>query len=147
MGQATQSSTQVMGQAAGASHHEDSIESVSFHPSGHPLVATASLDGSMIVWDVNTMTPRVVCKHPRGVIRVLWAQKGTNSSPDQLVHDLCLYTCCLDGRVRLWDARSGKCEREFQGFTKAVLDMDATPDGRYILAGSDDGTARVFTVQ
>ena len=56
----------------------------------------------------------------------------------------CNYTCCLDGRVRLWDGRSGKCEREFQGFTKAVLDLDVAPDGRFALAGSDDGTARVF---
>ena len=122
------------------------------------LVATGSLDGSMIVWDVNTRTPRVACEHPRGVIKVVWANPkapagtgGVSSShtvqaqaSHAAVHDLCLYTCCLDGRVRLWDSRSGKCEREFQGFTKAVLDLDVAPDGKYALAGSDDGTARVF---
>ncbi len=148
-GGSVDTNTHVIGQQGGGqggSHHQDSVETVSFHPSGQPLVATGSLDGLLIVWDANTSTPRVVCTHPRGVIRVQWAPKTIVSDAQSLLHDLCLFTCCLDGRIRLWDARSGQCQREFQGFTKSILDMDVSPDGRSVIAGSDDGTARVFQV-
>ncbi len=64
---------QVMPGASAAettSFHVDSVETVAFHPSGQPLVATGSLDGRLIIWDANTSTPRLSCDHPRGVIRV-----------------------------------------------------------------------------
>ncbi|QDZ25605.1 WD40 repeat domain-containing protein [Chloropicon primus] len=128
------------------SGHEDSVETVAFHPAGQPLVATGSLDGLLIIWDANTSSPRIVCRHPRGVIRVQWAlAAGSSHPPGSAVHDLSIYTCGLDGRVRLWDARSGNCDKEFQGFVKSVLDMDVSPNGVSAIAGSDDGTARVFS--
>lgn len=116
------------------SEHKDSVESVAFHPSGQPFVATGSLDGSLVVWDANTAAPRVTCAHPGGVIRVQWGDGAF------------VYTCCLDGRVRRWDARSGQCDREWQGFVKPLLSMDVSPDGGSVVASSDDGTARVFSL-
>lgn len=140
-GQSSQTHAHSMGQELPRSHH-DSVETVAFHPGGQPLVATGSLDGNLIVWDANLHTPRVACSHPRGVIRAQWVPSAaTNEGGPTSLH---LYTCCLDGRVRLWDARSGKCERDFVGFTQSLLDMDLGPDGTTVIAGSDDGTARVF---
>ena len=37
--------------------------------------------------------------------------------------DCLVYTACLDGMLRLWDARSGNCEREWHGHRAAILDM------------------------
>ena len=34
-----------------------------------------------------------------------------------------VYTGCLDGVVRLWDCRSGNCEREWFGHNGEILDL------------------------
>ena len=34
-----------------------------------------------------------------------------------------IYTGCLDGVVRLWDCRSGNCEREWYGHNGEILDL------------------------
>lgn len=34
-----------------------------------------------------------------------------------------IYTGCLDGVVRLWDSRSGNCEREWYGHNGEILDL------------------------
>jgi WD40 repeat protein len=54
-------------------------------------------------------------------------------------------TACLDGRVRLCDLRTGAVARKLRGHQGAVQDVCFSPDGRQVLSGSDDGTARVFS--
>lgn len=51
-----------------------------------------------------------------GVVKLKWHP----SSP-------LLFTACLDGCVRLWDGRTGSCEREFKGHRDGILDMAITP--------------------
>jgi WD40 repeat protein len=48
--------------------------------------------------------------------------------------------------VRLCDLRTGAVARVLQGHADAVQDVCFSPDGRMVLSGSDDGTARVFAV-
>ena len=47
-----------------------------------------------------------------------------------------------DGILRLWDGRSGSCERTWSGHTDAILDFCI--DGKVVCTCSEDGTARVF---
>jgi WD40 repeat protein len=54
-----------------------------------------------------------VCKHDEGVIRVAW---GPGQVP-------ILYSASVDGTVRVWDGRDGKCERIFTGHVEPILDM------------------------
>ena len=54
---------------------------------------------------------------------------------------------CLDGRVRVWDARTGDIAREFIGHAASLLDMALNQDGTAIITGADDGTCRIFTMQ
>ncbi len=53
-------------------------------------------------------------------------------------------TACLDGVVRVWDVRTGVCQHELGGHQEAVQDVCISSDGRMVLSGSDDQTARVF---
>lgn len=55
-------------------------------------------------------------------------------------------TACLDGAARWWDLRTGACVRTCGGHTDGVQDIAISPDGSMIITGSDDGTARVFTL-
>ena len=57
-----------------------------------------------------------------------------------------IFTGCLDGCVRCWDLRTGTCLRTFQGHADAVQDLAVSPDGSFIISGSEDGTARVFSM-
>lgn len=55
-------------------------------------------------------------------------------------------TGCADGVVRIWDFRTSRCLQELHGFSSGVLCMDVSLDGKHVLAGSDDGTVRVFEI-
>ena len=50
-----------------------------------------------------------------GVVKMQWC----HSAP-------LLYTACLDGMVRLWDARNASAVRTWEGHTNHLLDMDIT---------------------
>lgn len=56
------------------------------------------------------------------------------------------FTGCMDGCVRAWDLRTGACLHTFRGHTDAVQDLAVSPDGRHVLSGSEDGSARVFSL-
>eukprot|EP00850_Spirogloea_muscicola_P005471 SM000025S08366 [mRNA] locus=s25:344008:346710:+ [translate_table: standard] len=104
--------------------HTDSVESVGLC-SCLPMAATGSLDGKVILWDLNTLQV--------GVVKILWHP----SSP-------LVYAGDLSGSVRVWDGRTGNVARMFQGHRDSLLDLAITSDGAFILSGSDDHTARVF---
>jgi len=50
-----------------------------------------------------------------GVVKICWC----HSMP-------LLYTACLDGVVRLWDARNGDTVRAWEGHSDHLLDLDIT---------------------
>ena len=91
-----------------------------------PWCATGGLDGGAVVWDVATAKVRAqraalqarahpsrthtaeqsrqVFLHDDAVVRIAW-------HPVQPL----LFTACLDRKLRLWDARSGECVKEWEG--------------------------------
>lgn len=46
-----------------------------------------------------------------GVVKLKWSETEL------------IYTACLDGKIRVWDARTGNCERVFQGHEDSILDL------------------------
>jgi WD40 repeat protein len=46
----------------------------------------------------------------------------------------------------LWDAETGKELHRFEGHTDEVYDVAFSADGRFLVSGSKDKTARVWRV-
>lgn len=55
-----------------------------------------------------------LCSSPgqSGIVQLLWEESSA-----------VVYTCSLDGAVRLWDARSGKMISEYRGHSAEILDF------------------------
>ncbi len=50
------------------------------------------------------------------------------------------------GKPRVWNVADGRLLRELTGHTKRVVAVAFSPDGRTVLTGSYDGTARLWNV-
>jgi WD40 repeat protein len=54
------------------------------------------------------------------------------------------FSSSVDGTVKLWDIRTGCCEKTFYGHNGPILDFDISKDGSVVVTGSDDGSSLVF---
>ena len=116
------------------SAHEASVESAGFCGCMQ-LAATCGMDGRLCVWDLDTFGLRHVCQHGAGVVELRWMRDSA-----------LLVTCTVSRELRVYDARDGSCARRMIGHHDAVLcvELGYTPNGAYVLSGSDDCTARVW---
>eukprot|EP01029_Cantina_marsupialis_P028649 TRINITY_DN777825_c0_g1_i1.p1 TRINITY_DN777825_c0_g1~~TRINITY_DN777825_c0_g1_i1.p1 ORF type:complete len:450 (+),score=141.84 TRINITY_DN777825_c0_g1_i1:180-1352(+) len=117
-----------------------SIESVDFCDQQRWL-ASGSMDGTLRVWNLENGSCRVVLRHPDGVNHVKWIP-GT----------CMIISACVDGFLRVWDARTGETLREFGGHQAPINFMDCQfPVGASgdlknlsIVTASDDHYCRIF---
>lgn len=116
---------------------DNSVESVAFSPLS-PYAATSTNSGAVEIWDLPSSVVRQTLQHPRGVCKVKWSSSS-----------LLLYTACVDGVTRVWDARNGASKALLTGHANqhCVLDFDITKDDTCLVSGSEDGTARVFDLR
>merc|ERR1712110_586110 len=127
--------------------HADSVETVSFNnsaPESLLLLATASMDGKIMIWDGKTFELRCTLKdhlEKGGVVKVKWL-------PQRLPNLFC--TCATDATVRLFNGLNGQCLGTMRGHTATVLDIDLfvanTGDRVCVASGSEDKTCRFFTI-
>ncbi|MGB3536018.1 MAG: hypothetical protein WBA13_21195 [Microcoleaceae cyanobacterium] len=116
--------------------HEDSILSVSWNSAlSHSLIATASKDKTIGLWDGNG-----------GLIRRLTAhQDRVNSvrfSPDGRL----LASASDDGTLRLWNLE-GKLLKTINAHHSYVLGVSFSPDGQVIATAGYDNTVKLWTRQ
>lgn len=98
-----------------------------------PFAATGSVDGSLSIWDINTLRLRTTLKHEDAVTRLLWHRE----SP-------LLTSASMDASVRTWDARSGESVRVWKGHQEGIMDLALTNDGGKAVTASDDSCCLVF---
>ena len=144
------------------SGHTESVEAVCWvlAPNAPPRVASASVDGPLRLWDVATGSERASCEHGDAVSCAAVSPSASGDSNDAGAASASssssssssssgpplIATGCLDGCVRLWDARSGELARVFRGHRGGVQAVAFSPDGRALLTASDDATAKVFEI-
>lgn len=116
--------------------HSDSVETVSFGSSAHPLLASGSVDGTVKLFDLSRSAQvRQTLQHGEAVMKVAW-------HPTKPI----VYTVCTDGGIRAWHALTGQCLKTFTGHTESILAVAINNSGTKFITGSDDKTVRVFNV-
>ncbi len=125
---------------------EDRTLGISFHPGGRRL-ASATWDGTVRIWDLDTGKPVRVFRGPRGfAITAAYSPDGSR-----------IASAFTDGTIRIWDPADGRealrldCESS-KGASPLSGEMVAfSPDGRRLAACSNraegvrkPGEVRVF---
>ncbi|KAG4984035.1 hypothetical protein JHK87_028784 [Glycine soja] len=114
--------------------HSDSIECVGFAASGS-WAAVGGMDKKLIIWDIEHLLPRGTCEHEDGVSCLAWLGASYVASG------------CVDGKVRLWDSRSGECVKTLKGHSDAIQSLSVSANHDYLVSASVDGTACAFEVE
>ena len=101
------------------------------------LLFSGDYAGKLLAWPLDAEAPtpvRTVDAH-KGWLRAL------SISPDGAT----LASCGNDGRVRLWDPRTGKEVLRFGEYHPPFTSLALSADGRALAAGGDDGTVRFWS--
>lgn len=77
--------------------HTDKIYCIKFHPLAKDVLATASYDMTIKIWDLNTMTEKIcLTGHTDQIFCLSWSPCGKF-----------LATACKDGILRVYNPRQG----------------------------------------
>jgi WD40 repeat protein len=117
--------------------HSGAVWSVAFSPDDK-LLASASEDGSVRIWNVQTGNCIHVLKD-----HILPVRSVAFSTDGRL-----LATAGEDGRARVWEVQSGKCLHVFGKHRIKVYRAVFGPDSRFLaVAGWDDNIIRVWDLE
>jgi len=118
--------------------HTGFVNAVSPGPSeGSPLVASASDDCSVKIWDQRRKNPATNLNSTYQVTAVAFGD-----SPHQII------SAGIDNAVKIWDLRKGtRPAHELAGHTDTVTGLALSPDGSYVLSNAMDNTLRVWDVR
>jgi WD40 repeat protein/serine/threonine protein kinase len=109
------------------------ILGLAFSPTGHKL-ASASLDGTLLVWDLKAgKTPLVLRGHTGGVHCLCFTTDGKR-----------LVSGGEDHLVKVWDASTGQDVLTLRGHQGTVTGVAFRADGFQLASVSQDGTVRVW---
>jgi WD40 repeat protein len=122
--------------------HQDAITKMAFDAAGG-LLATGDVDGNAQAWTI----PAGWDAERQPADEPVFLPDGTDAMAAIACPRKDWVACCVHGRVTLWDSKPGHP----QGIELATPDSDvttiaATPDGRWLVTGHDDGTLRFWNL-
>ncbi|XP_069930657.1 WD repeat-containing protein 27 isoform X2 [Oryctolagus cuniculus] len=111
------------------------------------IVLTAARDRSLEVFDLNAgcSAAMIAEAHSRPVHQICQNQGSSFAAQQSPAYDLFLTTATGDG-VRLWDLRTLRCERRFEGHPDRCYPCGVafSPCGRFVACGAEDRHAYVY---
>jgi mitogen-activated protein kinase organizer 1 len=112
--------------------HTSRINSVSFAGEDDSLLVSGGMDTSVRIWDVksNSFKPIQVLTEARDAVTAVCVR-----GPE-------IVAGSVDGRVRSYDVRMGRCVTDVIG--PSVTSLCLTKDGKAVLVGSLDSTIRLM---
>ncbi|MCI0694721.1 hypothetical protein L0337_22290 [candidate division KSB1 bacterium] len=129
-----------LNRAAQASHirftlsgHTNWVRGVSFSSDGTRL-ATASMDGTAIIWEAVSGRKLFVLSDPAVALY------GLAFSPDGTR----LATAGVNGTAKVWDVAAKKVLLTLSGHSQTVNSIAYSPDGKHLATASTDGKAKVW---
>jgi WD40 repeat protein/serine/threonine protein kinase len=112
--------------------HEGGVSGVAWSADGDRL-ASASHDGTAIIWNLETGEAAQTLDHSSGVYDVAWNPDGKE-----------LITASLDHNIRLWSVETGRIVRLLPGHVAEVVSVAYSPSGNRLASASFDGTVRLW---
>jgi hypothetical protein len=111
------------------------IASVCWSPDG-TLLAAGTIDGRALMWDVksDSNTPFVT----------LDAHVGSVNALAWTAEDQSLITAGEDGKIEIWEPRSGARTKSLQGSTGPITCLAPSPNAKILASGGYDGTIRLW---
>ena len=114
--------------------HRNFVRSVDYSPDGKRL-ASASMDGTVKVWDVNSKRVLLDVAAAAAVYCVAFSPDGKS-----------LATANVDGTVKIWNADSGQLLHTLVGHTAAAYRVVFSPGGNRLVSVSADTKVRLWDV-
>ena len=113
--------------------YDSPINNIAFSPT-NPLLASASADSTIQLWNLNTNTLQATLHgHTSNALNVAFSPDGS-----------LLASGGADGTVRLWDPATETLHATLRGHTGNVLNVAFSPDGSLLASGGADGTVRLW---
>jgi WD40 repeat protein len=113
--------------------HSEGLAGVSYSPDGK-LVATASYDNNIKLWDLSGREIQTLEGHTEGVNQVVFSTLGDF-----------IASSSNDGTVRIWDTE-GRNLQTFYGHMSWVEGLGFSPDGKALASGGGDDIVRLWNV-
>jgi WD40 repeat protein/transcriptional regulator with XRE-family HTH domain len=115
--------------------HTTRAMSIAFNPEG-TMLASGSYDGGVEVWKIERESSPHRIRTLQG--HLTWVSAVAFGPGGQLA------SVSYGGKVKLWDAESGKCLRTFQGYSSVICSVAFSPDGSLLVHGDDTGMLKVY---
>ncbi len=116
--------------------HEQAIRMVSWPPDNNDRVASASEDGAVNVWFLDSGNLNFNLPHSDIVEGVLWSNDGGR-----------LITGSDDNQIRLWDAANGNLIVEWVAHEYGLVTIALAPNGQFLASTGNDGFVRVWDLE
>jgi WD40 repeat protein/serine/threonine protein kinase len=117
--------------------HSDEVTSVAFDPKDANIVASASIDGTIKLWDTRTAKGLGNMRDPSGGVY------SVAFSPDGRL----LATAGQEKNIKIWDAGSATRINTLSGQGSGDRSVVFLPDGQQIASGGWEGIVRVWEVE